>query len=665
MAQGPENVLVVVNAESQDSLAVANKYIGLRDIPACNVVYLTGVSNFRGHKHGEESTLSWKFKKEILQPILKAIKDRGLERQIDCIAYSAGFPTRVNFNSPELKRYLEQTGQKYSYSLHNPWASITSFTYFHRNATSKQPDFLKLDANRFANPLRMKVLANPFTAGDARKFDSAMKDVSDRKFLQATEKFTALAKDHREQVSVIYALARCFAHVGENRKSLAMLEHAKRLGFSYRSLLIKDEAFLALHSEPRFIKLVQAMEDLPNGLHPTRSFSSQKYWAKNGWANGNVDQGERYMLSSVLAVTSENRSPLQASLNRLEASVAADGTFPNGNVYFADHKDVRSKCRRGQFQFAAAELKSLSRSVSIDSDIYPIGDDRIIGATLGSPVLNWAKSGSMFLPGAICDNLTSAGGVWIQSSQTPLSEFLDAGAAGASGTVCEPYTFPAKFPTARWHAHYARGATLVESFFQSVAGPFQLLLVGDPLCCPFGKFPEFEIVGLDDGAKTKNDFELQVQTKTDSPKIVDCRVFLDGVFVSEFDPTESIPVQVDAMSDGYHEIRVVAVSEGPVANKRSKTLAFFVDHNECQISFAIEKTRFQRSDIMTGRAAFSRGNRVEIRHNTRTLTTVSGGGTFRIPCARIGTGKVKLRAVAIQTDGTVLHSWPVEIEIQH
>ena len=56
----------------------------------------------------------------------------------------------------------------------------------------KPRTFLKLDANRYANPSRMKVLANPFTGSDGRKFDSAMKDVDDRNFAQAVEKFTAL-----------------------------------------------------------------------------------------------------------------------------------------------------------------------------------------------------------------------------------------------------------------------------------------------------------------------------------------------------------------------------------------------------------------------------------------------------------------------------------------
>ena len=171
-AQGPENTLVVVNEESLESLSVANHYIQLRGIPACNVVYLDGITT--SEKDGEESSDTKRFEQQIRAPILKALKDRGIEKQIDCVAYSAGFPTRINFR-PQRQTYLKQVGKKYDIHFHAPWTSITSLTYFHENVFSKRPDFLELDANNYA-PLRpAKLTANPFTGSDATQFDAAMK----------------------------------------------------------------------------------------------------------------------------------------------------------------------------------------------------------------------------------------------------------------------------------------------------------------------------------------------------------------------------------------------------------------------------------------------------------------------------------------------------------
>ena len=662
-AQGPENVLVVVNAESQDSLAIANKYVELRDIPASNVVYLRGITNLKDFKHGEGATLSRNFKTQILDPVLEAIKTRGLDKQIDCIAYSAGFPTRVNFNRPELQTYLKQTGQKYSLMRHGPWSSITSFTYLHRKVYTERPDFLEFDANHYANPRRMKLLANPFTGKDGEKFDSAMKDVKNRDFAQANKKFNELGREHRGQMAVVYATARCLSFEGKIEKAITMLEYAKKLGLAYRSVVLKDEAFAAIRTEPRFTNLVKDMEDLPNGIHPTRSFSSQKYWAKNGWANGNADQGERYMLSSVLAVTGQYRSTLEASLTRLESSAGADGSSPDGNVYFSDCDDVRARCRRGQFPFAVAELKSLGRPASIGKDPYPVNDDRVIGVTLGKTLINWDQSKSSYLPGAICDNLTSSGAIWTGPNQTKLTRSLDFGAAGATGTVYEPYTIQAKFPTARWHAHYARGATLVDSFFQSVAGPFQLLLVGDPLCCPFGKFPKFEISGLENDTTVTEDFLLKINLSSDSTPVKRFEVFYDGVFFAKVTDPEKFTVAIDRMDDGYHEMRIVAVSDSPIATRRSKKVGFFVNRKRHKVTLEIKNAGDLSGGTLEGLAASTTGNKVQILQNMRTIATVENEKRFSIPAASLGMGKTKLQALAYTDLGAAVRSRPVPVSL--
>jgi len=110
---------------------------------------------------------------------------------------------------------------------------------------------------------------------------------------------------------------------------------------------------------------------------------------------------------------------------------------------------------------------------------------------VGKSDFNWPASGSTILPGAICEHLTSLGGVMVENGgQTPLSEFIRNGAAGASGTVTEPYAIQAKFPDPFLHVHYVKGCTLAEAFYQSVRGPYQLLIVGDPLCRPWARIPQ-------------------------------------------------------------------------------------------------------------------------------------------------------------------------------
>ena len=75
----PEFVLLVVNGDSPASLAVANEYAHLRNIPDINIVTLTGVTNV-------EQLPVEEFRRQILGPVLTAIDRRGLQSQIRCVA---------------------------------------------------------------------------------------------------------------------------------------------------------------------------------------------------------------------------------------------------------------------------------------------------------------------------------------------------------------------------------------------------------------------------------------------------------------------------------------------------------------------------------------------------------------------------------------------------
>jgi len=91
-----------------------------------------------------------------------------------------------------------------------------------------------------------------------------------------------------------------------------------------------------------------------------------------------------------------------------------------------------------------------------------------------------------FLPGAIADHLTSAGGVLTGHDQMSVLRWLDAGATASYGAVVEPCNFQTKFPQPSVViAHYARGERLIEAYWKSVAWPGQGVFVGEPLAAPF------------------------------------------------------------------------------------------------------------------------------------------------------------------------------------
>lgn len=91
-----------------------------------------------------------------------------------------------------------------------------------------------------------------------------------------------------------------------------------------------------------------------------------------------------------------------------------------------------------------------------------------------------------YLPGALADHLTSAGGVLPQSAQMSSLRWLEAGATGSYGTVIEPCAIPGKFPSVPIAIrHYIAGETLLEAYWKSVLTPAQGVFIGEPLAAPF------------------------------------------------------------------------------------------------------------------------------------------------------------------------------------
>ena len=93
----------------------------------------------------------------------------------------------------------------------------------------------------------------------------------------------------------------------------------------------------------------------------------------------------------------------------------------------------------------------------------------------------------------MCEHLTSESAKFTSASQTKLTAWLNAGVTASAGTVSEPYANWKKFPSAFYFCHYITGCTVIESFYQSVSSPLQVLFVGEPLAAPWAPRGKVEI----------------------------------------------------------------------------------------------------------------------------------------------------------------------------
>ncbi len=543
---GPENVFLVVNSADQNSLAIANHFVELRKIPVGSVFYIDLPS--APHEIPVD-----RFREQILGPTLDEIQRRNLQRQIDYIIYSSGFPEAINYKSD-----MTAANRRSSDSRMPPVGSITGMTYLHELVMEKDVTYMDKRPNVYA--------ANVLPQSD---------------------------------------------------------------GFS--------AGFRARYGLDSFGKRVD----------------------KNS-------KGQHFQLSMVLGcVRGPKNNTLFEVFRYLNNGVKGDATSPDGTFYFVRNNDIRSRVRHGFFPDVIQELKDLGVNAEEiegqrnERDSLPLRKDDVMGAVIGHATFAWGLTESTFLPGAIAENFTSFGGRMSGTSQTLLCNFLKFGAVASSGTVAEPLALGRKFPHPRLYLHYARGCSVAESFYQSVGSPYQLLIVGDPLCQPWATPPTVKIRGL--STRKKQSGTIEFTAETDSPaghEIRNLELYIDGQLVSRMLPDKPITIDTTRLANGYHELRVVAIEDTPIETQ-GRAITGFVCLNQASASSRANlsaKLRNPKAILRTGQPAYVRvrspgAREIRIYRGRDVIGTLNGdNGQIAINPAELGGGSVSLRPVAFPLD---------------
>ena len=329
--------------------------------------------------------------------------------------------------------------------------------------------------------------------------------------------------------------------------------------------------------------------DSPKAAPPTVGFRRAVGYDADRRPTAGV--GRRYLMSAALGATGGRGETVGEVVNRLGRTVRADGTNPPGLIAFCSTADVRATTRRPLFDAAAAAVREEAdrRGLAVRAEVLsaalPLEEPRVVGLTSGVSTADWAATGSRFAPGAAwADNLTSFGAVLgpdpARGGQVTVVDWLRAGAAGAGGTVIEPFALPFKFPSPFAQVHRVRGATLAEAVALSVAGPYQYLTVGDPLSAPYADRPvvSLRLPGEEPGGGEEKDatgaeppevrgavtFAATATTADGEPVELDrWELVVDGRRVAVFPPGAPLTWDTATHRDGVTEVAAVAVAAGP------------------------------------------------------------------------------------------------------
>jgi len=164
--------------------------------------------------------------------------------------------------------------------------------------------------------------------------------------------------------------------------------------------------------------------------------------------------------------------------------IRSDGLHPQGRAYLVETPDRARNTRvplypAVRMAFGAALPVELIRTAGIHDK------DDVMFYFTGTTHVPYLKTLG-FLPGAVADHLTSAGGRLEGSVQMSALDWLEAGATASYGAVVEPCNFPQKFPNPALVMKYTlAGETLLEAYWKSVVWPGQGVFIGEPLAAPF------------------------------------------------------------------------------------------------------------------------------------------------------------------------------------
>lgn len=659
----PESVVVVVNAESTDSLSIANHYVHLRQIPAINVVALAGVTNV-------EQLSVEEFRRQILGPVLDIIKQRGLTSQIRCITYSVDLPTAINLQGDIGNRTLPQ--------ILTPVGSINGLTYLHKLTMAKDLLYLNLQSNTYARRTATRSSDTPWNVDELRRYAEAVRTLglearrprsdgaadapadatapaNNPAVGRAVDTLKQLQQAHPQAAELQYNLACALAVFEHEDDALVTLKAAIRAGWFDYHHTQRDPDLRSLKNHAEFKSLLEEMRAIKLDVQPAVGFRSDLGWDRNGKAS--VAGGPPYLLSTVLGVTAGRGNTRDEVIRMLERSATADGTRPTGTIYYMRNGDIRSTTREWGFVSAAEKLKSMGVDALVVDGVLPQQQDRVAGAMIGIADFDWSKSGSTILPGAIVEHLTSFGGVMTKGAgQTPLTEFLRHGATGSSGTVTEPYALQAKFPNPFIHVHYASGATLAESFYLSVTGPYQLLIVGDPLCTPWSREITVTVATPSQDAPWQGTVTLQPKVKTAATiQAASIGLYIDGRLVRTTSADTPIELDTTLLADGRHRLSVVAWGNDPVESvgRWSTVITIRNQRTDRQPRLQLRTEGHQPLssplllDVMCQGATS-----ISLYHLGRAVGKVDGAaGTITLQPKTIGSGPVTLEPHAEWADG--------------
>ncbi len=408
-------------------------------------------------------------------------------------------------------------------------------------------------------------------------------------------------------------------------------------------------------------KRYQLAANTPNNT-PLRHSQTHTEFFKVG--SNQVTVAMNYTMAGMAGFTGFMGNTPDQVINSLERTAAGDGTKPQGRIYFVDSGDIRSVTRRSQWPITSAKLDARGIPYFLEQftgNSSPKNRHDVRGAVTGAPWLT-LPNGSTYLPGSWADNLTSFGATFDDRSQIKTTAFIASGAGGSSGTVTEPFATDTKFPHSDIHVHIADGSTHGEAFTKTVKDHTAITFMGDMLAQPYADVPKVTLTGIDTTQKVKGNITLQAAASLNNPTLAtgikQLQLYVNGKAIGSplSNATGSFNLDTTQLSDGRHELRVVALNNAKAESSGSSRMIIDVNNRERSVAAAGDLTLNAKQVAplsVTAHQGDGSVSRIELRHMGRTLGSLNAAsGNINLDAAKLAYGDNPIVPVAIYSDGS-------------
>ncbi|MFM9995139.1 MAG: TIGR03790 family protein [Phycisphaerales bacterium] len=424
----------------------------------------------------------------------------------------------------------------------------------------------------------------------------------------------------------------------------------------------------------------------PNRYYSGTPAQAVGFDSNTAWLSGVPSSSvaaRRYFIGTQLGYSGLNGNSLDEIKAMIDRSVAADGTFPAGTFYYMHNpndppRNVRA-CGGGSctgvptlYNAAVTNMAAAGGLAVVLQGALPDGPQDCLGIMTGFATGNIIGGNFTLRPGSFADHLTSYAATFDESSQTKASAWITKGASGSAGTVDEPCNYTGKFPHSNMHIFYRRGLSLGESYFRSLAFvPFQQLFIGDPITRPFTHIPSVSVPNAP-VAPVSGTIVLSPQATTSHPTagIASYDLLIDGVLHSTALAAGTFTVKTTKLSDGHHDMRVLAYDNSLVKSVGRWAGAITVSNTGSAATLITPVVAGTLTDLFSftlGATPPGGATLTEVRltHQGRVIGARATPGSVQVHGQMIGAGQTIVRAEALFSNGQRAVSAPQPLDIAY